>query len=72
MIFQLQSHVQDITILQRATEAKMEAMMDVKMNGLKAKIEDLKGLKGYMEELKCLKEKMDGLERLPLERLPRG
>ena len=60
-ISKLKSQVQDIKILQRATEAEMEVMMDVKMNGLKYEMEYFKGLKGDMEELKCLKEKMDGL-----------
>ena len=42
-ISQLQSQMEDITILQRGTEVKMEAMMDANMNGLKLEI------KGEME-----------------------
>ena len=37
-ISKLQSQVQDIAILQRATKAKQEVMMDVKMNGLKSEM----------------------------------
>jgi len=44
-ISKLWNQVQDITLLQRATEAKLESMMDVNMDGLKEDMEDLKGLK---------------------------
>ena len=69
-ISNLKSQMQDIPILQRGTEVKLESMMDAKMNVLKIKIkgdvEELKGLRGDMEELK------HSLERLLLERLLRG